>query len=212
MKKYFAVFALAALFFLQGCIPSLHPIYTADKLVEVKELAGVWTEKKDANYQVTYKNSEGKPEAWNFNYLGDKAYSLIHEDEQGRKAAFEVHVIKLGKYYFMDFYPSDSFEGEPPVVADVHKMNNLQQMHLLPVHTFAKLEATPTELKISMFDPDFLKKLLENQQIRIKHEETESGYVLTATPEELQKFAEKYAEVKEAFLSEPTVLKNKLKE
>ncbi|MCB0520294.1 MAG: hypothetical protein H6577_08750 [Lewinellaceae bacterium] len=210
MKKYLVLFALAVFFILQGCIPSLHPIYTTDKLVEVKELPGLWTE--SGNGQVTYKNSEGKPESWNFNDQGDKSYELIHTDDQGRKAVFEVHVIKLDRYYFMDFYPTESAEEGEPVIADVYKMNDMEQMHLLPVHTFAKLEISPTELKISMFDPDFLKKLLENQQIRIKHEKTESGFVLTASPEELQKFVAKYADVKEAFLPDPTVLKNRLKE
>lgn len=211
MKKKLALLALAAFFIIQGCIPSLHPIYTADKLVEVHELSGLWTAENDGNYEVTYKNTEGQAEAWQFNYQGDKSYQLVHTDNKGRKAAFEVHVIKLGKYYFMDFYPSDSYEETSPVVADVYKMNDMQEIHLLPVHTFARMEITPTELKISMFDPDFLKKLLENRQIRIKHEETESGFVLTASPEELQKFAEKYADEKAAFL-EPTVLKNRLKE
>ena len=66
-------------------------------------------------------------------------------------------------------------------------------------------------MKISMFDPDFVGDLLEHQQIRIKHENTANGFVLTASSEELQKFAEKYADNKEAFL-EPTVLQNKMKE
>ena len=212
MKKKIAAAAFAAAFFLLGgCIPSLHPLYTKDKLVEVKELSGLWTPENQGNFQVSYKSESGQPESWKFNYVGDKAYRLIHQDEQGVQAAFDVHVIKLGKNYFIDFYPSNSEEGLSPVVSDIYKMNSMQQVHLLPVHTFAKLELTSTEMKISMFDPDFVGDLLEHQQIRIKHENTANGFVLTASSEELQKFAEKYADNKEAFL-EPTVLQNKMKE
>lgn len=95
MKKYLAMLALATCFIVQGCIPSLHPIYTSDKLVEIKELPGLWTESGGA--ELTYKNSDGKPELWAFNYQGDKSYELIHTDEQGKKAVFEVHLIQLGK-------------------------------------------------------------------------------------------------------------------
>lgn len=35
------------------------------------------------------------------------------------------------------------------------KMNGMQAIHLWPVHAFAKLEATPNQLEISMSDSDF---------------------------------------------------------
>lgn len=204
---------------LNGCIPSLHPIYTADKLVTLKQLPGTWETKKEGENQekfqiITPKGTSGKPETWTFMAGEDKNYLLIHEDEDGFRGAFDVHIIKLGETYFMDFYPSDMPDGNSGSPSDVFKeteqINNFTKIHLLAVHTFAKLEITGKELKISMFDPDFLKNLLERQQIRIKHEKTENGYVLTASPEDLQKFASKYANEKEAFLDNPMVLKNKL--
>lgn len=218
MKKSlkFAIVALAGLlaFALGGCIPSLHPIYTADKLVEIKSLPGIWKKAEDSgndgNYKVSFKNTDGQPETWDFRHKEGKSYRLVHEDSDGLKAAFEVHIIRLGAYYFMDFYPTELDKESDPDVAMVYKMNSMEANHLLPVHTFAKLEVSATELRISMFDPDFLKNLLERQQIRIKHEKTDSGYVLTASPEDLQKFALKYANNKEAFLDEPVVLQNKL--
>ncbi len=223
MKTKIAAIALAGfvLLMLNGCIPSLHPIYTEDKLVLLKELPGIWqtqsdaTAGKDQKFQITTNDGpSGKPETWTFKSGEEKNYLLIHEDQDGYAAAFDIHLIKLGKHYFMDFFPTDmpvDESGKPlKEPGSLGKMNSLTAIHLLAVHTFAKLEITDRELKISMFDPEFLRDLLKRKQIRIKHEETENGYVLTASPEDLQKFAEKYADVKEAFLDEPTVLKNKL--
>jgi hypothetical protein len=148
-----------------------------------------------------------KPENWTFRQGEGKSYLLIHEDEDGYFAAFDVHVVKLGSHYFMDFYPgSMPDEKSGGVLDNPEKLNSFMKLHLLAVHTFAKVEMTGNVLKISMFDPDFLKHLIEGQQIRIKHEKTEGGYVLTASSEDLQKFAEKYATQKEAFLDDPVVL------
>lgn len=230
MNKHqrFAI-ALTGLFLIliSGCIPSIHPIYTKDKLVTVKELSGTWSDApgdisfnkkqkiggQEKDMQVTiHQQAEDRPEIWKFIAQEDKQYLLVHTDKEGKTAAFDIHVVKLGDNLFMDFYPGDLPEGDKGiggVLEGTGKLNDLQELQFFPVHIFAKLEVGQKELKISMFDPDFLKKLMERQQIRIKHEKTNDGYILTASPEELQKFAEKYAYVKEAFLDEPIVLSKK---
>ncbi|MFQ5445617.1 MAG: hypothetical protein ACE5FF_01680 [Saprospiraceae bacterium] len=223
MKLKIIVFALlGVVFFLQSCIPSIHPIYTKDKLVEVKEIPGVWVgtadddggrtiTDEDEKMKITVKSDTGQAETWTFSKRGDKSYLLIHVDEEGRPAAFDVHIIKLDENYFMDFYPTDMPQGNVfSSNLQLDNLNSFQAIHLIAVHTFAKMELKDGLLTIRMFDPDFLQKLFERKQIRIKHEETEDGYILTASPEELQKFASKYAHVKEAFLEDPIELKNKL--
>ncbi len=193
-------------FLLESCIPSLHPIYTEDKLVVVKELPGTWNDLQT--------DGEAKTETWQFRSGEGKNYLLVHTDKQGISAAFDVHVVKLGSHFFLDFFPTDLPQDEKGnsiggIVKSLEKVNEMQSWHLLPVHTFARLEVSQNELKINMFDPEFLANLLKNKQIRIKHEKTEDGYVLTASPEELQKFAEKYATEKEAYLDNAIVLKRK---
>jgi hypothetical protein len=138
---------------------------------------------------------------------------LIQEDQKGRKAAFDIFVVKLGNEYFMDFYPANFPKGESPYSDNNidHRENELASYHFLPVHTFAKLEVNGETISIKMFDPDFLDNLFKHRQIRIKHERIDDGsYVLTAQPEELQKFVEKYSGHQEAFIDEVTIL-NKLK-
>ncbi len=209
MKKKMAIFALmgALVFMVNGCIPSIHPLYTADKLVQLKDLPGKWEEKMVVS---SSDGPSGKPETWRFEAGEDKNYVLIQKDADGNLGAFDVHIVKLGKYYFMDFFPTNLPPSEKSNLKNPDQLSNFSKLHLLAVHTFAKMELTSNELKISMFDPEFLSNLLKNQQIRIKHEDTDNGFVLTASPAELQKFVEKYADVEEAFLDNPMVLKNKL--
>jgi hypothetical protein len=218
------------LIFAGSCgIPSIHPIYTKDKLVTVKGLAGVWSDKpgeftfnrkqtidgQEKDAKVTIYKTEGDPSSvWQFREDGDKRYLLIHTDTEGNSAAFKVHVIKLGSHLIMDLFPTGlpddgKDNGVGRILKNTERINSLRQAHLYPVHIFAKLEITSNQLQISMFDPEFLENLLKRQQIRIKHEKTEDGYILTASPEELQKFAEKYAHVEEAFLDEPAILSKK---
>ncbi len=224
MKSRTAICASVLLIFLvQSCIPSLHPLYTKDKIVFLDQLVGVWTDQpgevevnkrqtingKERDVTVTlHVDESSKAAVWDFRKEED-GYLLIHQDGKGRKAAFEIFVVKLGDDYFMDFYLTDFPKGEKPNLSDdifdVQK-NELAAYHVIPVHTFAKLIIIGDEVKIKMFDPDFLEKLFKQRQIRIKHEVLEDGYVLTAPPEELQKFVEKYADHHEAYFRDVIVL------
>lgn len=214
-SKMITLAVLIVIFFLQSCIPSLHPIYTADKLVMLDQLPGKWVnDADDDELKISVSGGiSGQPETWDFRQGENNNYLLIHSDEKGASAAFDVHIIKLGKHYFMDFFPEDLPCDEVDHGTGKHglleKENSFLAYHLLPVHTFAKIELQPGHLKISMFDPDFLKKILESGQYHIKHEKVDASYVLTASPEELQKFAEKYADEKAAFLDGPIELKIK---
>lgn len=58
-------------------------------------------EEKDVS--VTIYDHAKQPEIWKFQQLEDKKYHLIHTDSEGRQAAFEAFVIRLGKNYFIDF-------------------------------------------------------------------------------------------------------------
>jgi len=73
------------------------------------------------------------------------------------------------------------------------------------MNTFAKVIIEDDQIGLSMFNGDFLEKLLKQNRIRIKHEKVEDSYVLTASSKELQKFVLKYAEDEDAF-PEPEML------
>jgi hypothetical protein len=97
----------------------------------------------------------------------------------------------LGGAYFLDFYLED-FLGDEDVLT-------LASFHIVPVHTFAKLEVERDKLIINWFDQEWLEDLIKENKIRIHHENNDDFILLTAKPKELQKFVSKYLNSEEAF-------------
>lgn len=219
MKYKIAIIILVFLF-IQSCIPSIHPLWTQDKLVFEENLLGEWVqEDEDVKY------------VWNFSGGFDKkenlaeGYDLIYKEDES-EAKFDIHLVKLGDHLFFDIFPDevDNLKFEDKTLAvplsikrfgsskseqpDIH-LNSLYFEHLLSVHTFAKVEIKKDEVKIFRFDMEWLGDLFEQRKVRIKHEETSDGQiVLTASTEDLQKFFEKYADDEKAYLDPIILLRN----
>lgn len=202
-KNRFIAISIILLFF-SSCVPSLHPLYHGYDRIEVAELEGKWI-------------SDSK-DIWEFTKVKDKPsyilrYSEHLEEEHSPEsslAILEANIVKLGGYYFMDLYPGDnkSFDN----------LNDMLEIHLLAVHTFAKLEIVDGQPYIYHMDPQWLEKLFKENKIRIKHEiivdkanvtspdnvfkspMTYKNIILTASTNELQKFISKYANDENAYL------------
>lgn len=174
-KTIISMLALAAL--LPACIPSLHPLYTEDKLDFREEILGEWKNDK---------------ETWAFSRGEGKYYELAFSDEDER-AEFKVHLVRLGNHYFFDFYNTENRCSND---------DGLAIAPLLATHSFAKVVFDKNDMKIYFFDIEWLEKLFEQRKIRIKHEIMEEDIiVLTAPTADLQEFARKYAEEEQAFMS-----------
>jgi hypothetical protein len=182
------LYLIALLFvFLSGCMVfSFYPLYTDDDLYANDFLLGEWIDSDSSVWQFEFNyKGEHKPEN-----LDSTAYILrIKEDDKLSKKSFLVHLIKLDDHYFLDFYLDDYFDKDP----------DLFDWHALPVHSFAKLELENGEAKINWFDPEWLEDLIEQNRIRIHHENNGENILLTAKPKELQKFVVKYVNSEEAF-------------
>ena len=161
---------------LAGCIPSLHEIYTEDDVVFDPALVGTWNQA----------DGQGR---WEFSRSGEKAYRLVHSDKDGRKGAFVVHLVKIGDLRFLDLYPED-----PKL-----ELNELYQFHLLPAHTFMHVPQVEPTLKLSVLNPEWLEKLLEQDPDAIRHEKVKDRLVLTASTAELQAFLTRHHATEDAF-------------
>ncbi|WP_320112223.1 hypothetical protein [Draconibacterium orientale] len=184
---------------LSGCVVySFYPLYTESDLFENDLLLGEWFE--DDDNDVVFSGSD---DSWIFThpFLGDKndgirdkkryVLSLTsNEDGVVKESKFEVHVIKLADEYFLDFYIENYGDDDNITLAD---------LHLVPVHTFAKLSVSDDKLLIRWFDPEWLEDLIKENKIRIHHEDNGDYILLTAKPKELQKFVSKYVDSEEAF-------------
>ncbi|QGY46636.1 hypothetical protein GM418_24135 [Maribellus comscasis] len=184
-RNLLIVFFIAV--FLSSCVVySFYPLYNKEDLFANDILTGKWTD------------DEGT--LWDFEhaYFGKKvpenidstSYTLFLKDKDERESEFSVHIVKLGGHYFLDFYMEEYFDDDNL---------DLASFHIIPVHTFAKLIVGENKLTINWFDQEWMKNLIEENKIRIHHEDNDDFILLTAKPDELQKFVTKYVNSEEAF-------------
>lgn len=194
------------LLIVSGCtVISFYPLYTDDVLVRESGLLGTWQTVEDVDihgnnkdtliWQIDFKNKVWEKKMNNHYDKGAHqkknkfTYKLtIHEkSDTSRKVDFLMHMVKLDGAYYLDFFPDDND-------LDI----TFLQLHLMGVHTFAKVEFQDT-LKIHWFGSEWLEEKLNEKRIRIKHEKNSTNILLTARPKELQKFVIKYGKSPEAF-------------
>lgn len=184
MKKVILPLVAMALV-LTACVPSLHPLYTAETMVFREELIGIWKEKPQ------------EEEGWTFSKGENNVFSVtISEKEESSK--FEGRLVKLGETLFLDLFPSN----EPINQA---KLGLLYRSSLIPGHLILKVKLG-AKLELQMLEPDKLKEFLAASPKALAHTELEKDYlVLTASTEELQAFMKKHANSTELW-GEATVL------
>lgn len=188
MKFRLAIFIAAIMVIVPGCLRSLHPLYTEKDLVFDGKLLGTWVEK------------DGKA-TWTFEKGGEKRYELVYYQRDYRRegtpekvvsgdtARFSVHLVKLGRYYFLDIVPGK-----------LNVKNDLLMTHLVAAHTFSRVWLGADTLRMAMFDQDWVKKMIDSKKLKIQHERLdEEQVILTAPTKAIQKLVVTYAENKEAF-------------
>lgn len=184
--RNFSIILIIALFF-SGCVVySFYPLYTEKNLFPNDILTGNWIEEDNTQWNFKHAFVQGKTPK----EVDSTSYVLYLKDKDEKESEFSVHIIKLGGHYFLDFYLEEFVDDDNLVLED---------LHIIPVHTFAKLTVNENQLQINWFDPDWLEDLIEENKIRIHHENNGDFILLTAKPGELQKFVTKYVDSKEAF-------------
>jgi hypothetical protein len=179
-----------------SCIPSLYPLYREKDLIFDSRLIGLFSteglavkgdtwefEKLDWQTESRIENN------WN-QFQSGKTYKMT-DTEDGKKAEFAVHLLKLGKNYYLDFFP-----------VQYNIENVMLEMQLMPAHIFGKIEFVNNNIVMHWFDGEFLTNLIDSNMIKIPHKMLENSILLTANTEELQKFVRKYGDNPGAFLNE----------
>ena len=179
--KLFLMFAVLAL--VAGCYTlSVHSLYTEDDVVFDSRLLGVWGAPGESD------------ETWDFEKSGGNAYRLVVRNEgveelEGGKyelvteidpvkdGIFEIHLVKLGDYLFMDVYPEEPEIG-----------NELFKAHVIPAHSFARVKITDDSFSLAFFDSQWLENGIDEGRIFIDHATKDDMVVLTAITADLQKF------------------------
>lgn len=187
MKTRNFLIGLILILFFSGCVVySFYPLYTEKDLFANDLLTGNWIDNDSTSWSFEHAQIGNKENA----KIDSAAYVLMVKDKDDKESQFSVHIIKLGGHYFIDFYLED-FYGNQEI--------DLASFHIVPVHTFAKIEISKNKLQINWFDQNWLEKLIKENKIRIRHEYNGDYILLTASPKDLQKFVTKYVDSEDAF-------------
>ena len=126
---------------------SIHPLYTEKDLVFDPSLVGVWEDPNDPD-----------ADTWIFTKAEGKSYRLVirenkaSEPPKGKgevflkgdhvsQGVFEVHLLKLGAFLFLDFFPEEPENG-----------NDFYIGHVIPAHSFARVSIEGHVLVLSFLD------------------------------------------------------------
>ena len=198
VNKVLLLFALTILF--NGCLTTLYPFFTEKDVVFNPELIGDWaysnkSEKGSILFETITQNksielSEG------IRKMTGKGYLVTWKDSIGQPTSqYFVFLAKIGKHFYLDFYPADMDDERP--VDRIFKGHKLKLHHCYKVNFHSK-----DRLEIKMFEESFLTDLIEKKQIRIHYEEKGSfdkKRIITASTDELQQYLLKYSNNPKAY-------------
>lgn len=193
--KWRIILAVAVMIAMSSCIFTFHPLHSDDVLVDIPGLEGSFIDHHNFFGASTLDSS-----IWTFENEGKGEYTL-EITEEGGAGSMEVHAVKLGGEYFLDFLVSEAATEDIP---------DFVLWHLVPMHTFAKVRVIDNRLELMYINAKWAQENLEKHRIRIEHETRKNNnetefILLTASTEDLQKFAAKYADFDDAF-EDPDVL------
>lgn len=193
-KRHLFIFAIAMLILHSCIVKSLYPFYTKDTISFDKRFLGIWKEKDSNNEWIVAsmkdllelndvdhpKPSSEEVEAYNKLKQG---YFVIKKHKDEAVAGFFAMPFKINKQLFLDFTP----------IAREDTGDELVRAHEFTTHSLVKFDIlNDNSISAKWFSSEKMESLFENQKINIKHEKHGSKYLLTASPEELQKFVAKY--------------------
>jgi len=174
---------------LSGCVVfSFYPIYSEKDLFPNNYLLGNYLSSDSVSWSFEFKNKR----VGDADVVDSTGYALriLEEKGSGFNSNFSVHLIKIDGILIADFILDDYSKPK-----DVRMFD----LHILPVHTFAKVILNDKGFTFKWFDGDWLEKLIEGNKVRIRHENNGEFILLTAKSSELQKFVKKYLNSEDAF-------------
>lgn len=127
----------------------------------------------------------------------EESYKMVVMTD-GERLSYQAHVVEIGEDYFLDLYPLPEYS------------DNTFSNNLFPVHTFMKMNIEDGQLKLTQFDLEKLNELFESNLVRLRHEYVDGNVVITAQPEEIQKFLDRYSNDETVFEGEETYTKTVL--
>jgi hypothetical protein len=163
-------------------VVSLQPFYTQLDVEVDSRLNGIWSDKEG---DVTFSFEPGKEEG------KENVYKLVvkeKEETQEVSGEFEVRIVRLGAFYFLDIYPQSSKEG-----------NEFYRAHFTRAHTIVRAQISQDSIQMAFLSASWLKAKIEEKNVDTPHVEADEALLLTGTTEEVQELVFSHANDDEAF-------------
>lgn len=167
-----------------GCIPTLHPIYTPETLVDCSGLIGKWS-------------STDGDQSWTFSGDSDRQCQLLYTDKQQQTGRFTVRLTRIGDDLFMDLDPQPAFAEDAAA---------FYKGHWRKTHTFYRIQLDGDSLSLSFINPQWLKQYLRANPEALEWEESDDGSgLVTSDTAAIREFVRTHAHTPGAF-SQPVRL------
>jgi hypothetical protein len=170
MKTHTLITTLGTAALLCSCIPSVNPFYNDKDIVFEPRLLGAWQEK----------DKPDNPDVWKFEGTTNKTYKLTITDKEGKQGTFTAHLFQLKQEVFLDLIPADCNYAT--------NQADLVAFSMFPGHLLARVPQIEPELKLALFDFDWLQKYLKENPKALAHHREGDRLLLTAGTRELQRF------------------------
>jgi hypothetical protein len=172
-------------------VVSLQPVYTQLDLEADSRLNGMWSDKEgDVTFSFEQATENGKA----------NEYKLVVKEKNGEQeesGEFEVRVVRLGAYHFLDIYPQSSKEG-----------SDFYRLHFTRAHTFARLEINEDSIQLAFLSASWLEAKMDEKSVDTPCVKVDDELLLTGTTEEVQEFVFSYASNDKAFAN-PVLLERR---
>ena len=199
MKKIYSLAAIARLLGLTGCLSTVYPIFTEKDVVFDPKIIGKWSKSDGGFVQIGKATSADIADYPGLKKFEGKIYHISYMNEGGVHDSYLGFLVKLGNKFYMDYFPAETAQSKG--------YNAFYKNHFIKMHTcfMIRFLNDNNTFELKQFSEEFLKNLIDNKKIRIRHEGNEAGsFIVTASTEELQQYILKYSDVPEAYYQDNT--------
>lgn len=161
---------------LAGCLPqaSLHPFVEPEAAVEAPEVVGRWGD----HLRIVLDAENAQP-----------VYVLSEFGSEADTARFFLRFTRIAGRLFADaMLDARSLRGPAP-----------DPWCLWPVHVAIRVDAAGDSLRLAYLDDDWTELALRGRRVRVRHEVTDSGILLTEDTAGLQRLLRRIANDPAAF-------------
>ena len=190
MKRYpFSLLAIALVLVLAGCGPadSLFPLFDKSDNGFDKRLLGEWRIQSGASFK--HKDKSGRMVFRKSSESNKYEVTLLDFDEKGMNVALTARLVQLGSFTFIDF-------GTPD--ANKRKFKEIP-FPCIESHFFGRIQMEKASVRMDLLSDEWVKEQGIGGKPLLAYIQTADGRAVSASTEELRKFAIEHAEDTQAF-------------